>query len=220
MTHEHSLIFIGGDAPHENVLEHLPTDAYVIAADSGYEHALAFGRIPHALVGDMDSISPHHLADARTRKIDIIEHPTHKDLTDTEIALQLAQSRKSVSVTIVSGGGDRFDHVLAMTHAVAFHAAQLPTRAFLGAASLHFFAGPSTQRIQTTAGETMSLIPLGGDVHLSSHGLQWNLHDEALHAFASRGVSNIAVSNEVCLELTHGIIAVVQPHYLIQGAPQ
>jgi thiamine pyrophosphokinase len=220
MTHEHSLIFIGGDAPHENALKHLPTDAYVIAADSGYEHALAFGQIPHALVGDMDSISPHHLADARARKIDIIEHPTHKDLTDTEIALQLAQSRKSVSVTIVSGGGDRFDHVLAMMHAVAFHATQLPTRAFLSAASLDFFAGPSTQRIQTTVGATMSLIPLGGDVHLSSQGLQWNLHDEALHAFASRGVSNIAISNEVCLELTHGIIAVVQPHYLTQGVPQ
>jgi thiamine pyrophosphokinase len=220
MTHEHSLIFIGGDAPHENVLEHLPTDAYVIAADSGYEHALAFGRTPHVLVGDMDSISSHHLADARARNIDIIEHPTLKDLTDTEIALQLAQSRKSLSVTIVSGGGDRFDHVLAMMHSVAFHATLLPTRAFISAASLHFFVGPSTQRLQTTTGTTMSLIPLGGDVHLSSKGLQWNLHDETLHAFASRGVSNIAVSNEVCLELTHGIIAVVQPHYLTQGVSQ
>jgi thiamine pyrophosphokinase len=69
-------------------------------------------------------------------------------------------------------------------------------------------------------GATISLIPLGGDVHLSSHGLQWNLHDETLHAFASRGVSNIAVTNEVNLELGHGIIAVVQPHYLTQGAPQ
>lgn len=220
MTHEHSLIFIGGDAPNENVLTHLPTDVFVIAADSGYEHALALGLSPHVLVGDMDSISHHHLADARNRNIDVIEHPVHKDHTDTEIALRLAQSRKSSSVTIVSGGGDRFDHVLAMMHAVAYQATELPTRAYVSNARIDFFTGPITASVQTTPGATMSLIPIGGDVHMSSRGLQWNVENEILHVFASRGVSNIAIENAVHLEISLGTIAVIQPHYFTNGVPQ
>lgn len=220
MTLEHSLIFIGGDAPNKSVVSHIPTDVFVIAADSGYEHALAFGYTPHVLVGDLDSIAPHHLADARNRNIDIQEHPAHKDHTDTEIALRLAQTRKSSSITIVSGGGDRFDHVLAMMHAVARQATEVPTRAYVSTARIDFFAGPTTARVHTTTGATVSLIPIGGDVHLSSQGLQWNVHNEILQVFASRGVSNIAIENDVHLEISLGTIAVIQPHFFTNGVPQ
>ena len=220
MTHEHSLIFIGGDAPNKNVVAHLPADVFVIAADSGYEHALAFGFTPHVLVGDLDSISPHHLADARHRNIDIIEHPIHKDHTDTEIALHLAQTRTSASITIVSGGGDRFDHVLAMMHSVAHQATETPTRAYINTARIDYFAGPIAASVHTNTGATISLIPIGGDVHLSSLGLQWNLQNETLNAFASRGVSNTAIENDIHLEISLGTIAVIQPHYFTNGVSQ
>ena len=217
MTHEHALIFIGGDAPHENVLAHVPANPYVIAADSGYEHALSFNCVPHALVGDMDSISPHQLVDARARNINIIEHPVDKDHTDTEIALFLAQSRNSSSITIVSGGGDRFDHVLTMMHAVASHGADLVAKAFISAARIDFFTGPASTHISTTTGATVSLIPLGGNVLLSSRGLLWDLHDEVLAVFASRGVSNIATTDIVHLEIQQGTIAVIQPNFFTTG---
>jgi thiamine pyrophosphokinase len=217
MTHEHALIFIGGNAPHENVLAHVPTDPYVIAADSGYEHALAFNCIPHALVGDMDSISPHHLADARARNINIIEHPVDKDHTDTEIALLLAQSRNSSSVTIVSGGGDRFDHVLTMMHAVASHGTDLVAKAFISTAHIDFLTGPVLTHVSTTTGATVSLIPLGGNVRLTSRGLMWDLQDEVLDVFASRGVSNIATTDTVHLEIHQGTIAVIQPYFFTNG---
>ena len=64
MASSHSLIFIGGDPPHPNVHQHLPLDAYVIAADSGYAHAIALGFVPNELVGDMDSISAVATSDA------------------------------------------------------------------------------------------------------------------------------------------------------------
>ena len=60
----HATVFVGGFAPHARALDEAIGDSLVIAADSGWEHAVASGRQPHVLVGDMDSISPAHLADA------------------------------------------------------------------------------------------------------------------------------------------------------------
>ena len=119
MATSHTLIFIGGDPPHPNVRQHLPTDAYIIAADSGYAHAIAMGFVPNELVGDMDSILAVDLTDAHDSNVLITEYPTDKDLTDTEIAIASALARQSTHITVVSGGGDRFDHVLGMVHSLA-----------------------------------------------------------------------------------------------------
>ena len=61
MTHRHAIIFTGGDAPHERALHTVSattatsSDTIIIAADSGWEHAVAARRTPDILVGDMDS---------------------------------------------------------------------------------------------------------------------------------------------------------------------
>jgi thiamine pyrophosphokinase len=60
----------------------------------------------------------------------------------------------------------------------------------------------------------ISLIPLGGSSVISTTGLQWNLANEELQAFASRGVSNIATHTEVSVTVTHGLVAIIQPFFL------
>ena len=218
MSIEHTLIFTGGDAPHANVHPHLPDGALIIAADSGYEHAVQSGQIPHLLVGDMDSISPSHLADARTRDIEIIEFASEKDLTDTEIALSAAIERGSTAITIVSGGGDRFDHILGMLHSLASFSALAQTTVFIGTARITFLAAGTSCTIAAVENDTISLIPLGGDVVVTTTGLQWNLTDDTLEAFASRGVSNRATNSAVSIRSSAGTLAIVQPFFLNQGA--
>lgn len=220
MTTEHSLIFTGGDAPHENVFAHLPIDAFVIAADSGYEHAIRAEHIPHLLVGDMDSISSEHLADARTRDVDIAEYSSDKDLTDTEIALSAAIERGSSFITIVSGGGDRFDHVIGMLHSLASFSALAQTTVFIGSARITFLSAGASLVIDTEPDDTISLIPLGGDVVVTTNGLQWNLVSETLAAFASRGVSNRAIHSYVTISTSAGTLAIIQPFFLHSGETQ
>ena len=104
MAPRHALIFIGGDAPDISVRTKLPEPALVIAADSGWAHAVAFGFTPDLLVGDMDSIRPDHLVEARASDAEIIEHSSDKDFTDTELALQLARKFEYRHIHLVSGG--------------------------------------------------------------------------------------------------------------------
>lgn len=210
MAPRHALIFIGGDAPHDSVRLALPEAGLVIAADSGWSHAIAMGRTPDVLVGDMDSIHPDHLAEARASDAEIIEHPTDKDFTDTELALQLARKFDYRHIHLVSGGGDRFDHLLAMVHSLVEHSDDSTLTAHVGAQHIRIVTPRETATFTTTPGATVSLIPLGGHAKgVSTQGLQWELRRSTLRSFASRGVSNIAVAPTVTIALRTGALAVI-----------
>jgi len=217
MAASHTLIFIGGDPPHPNVRQHLPTNAYVIAADSGYAHAIAMGFTPNELVGDMDSITPVDLTDAHDSNVLITQFPTDKDLTDTEIAIASAIARHSTHITVVSGGGDRFDHVLGMVHSLSSCALTVDTTLLMGTARVSYATYTKEFRINSQPGNTMSLIPLGGDAIVTTTGLQWELNNNTLQSFASRGVSNIASGESVTISVTTGVLAVIEPFFLNRG---
>ena len=59
---------------------------YVIAADSGMDHALALGVEVDLLVGDLDSVLPESIPLAKR----VERHPWDKDVTDLELALLAA----------------------------------------------------------------------------------------------------------------------------------
>ena len=217
MASSHSLIFIGGDPPHPNVRHHLPLDAFVIAADSGYAHAIAMGYVPHELVGDLDSITAVDLSDARDSNINITQFSTDKDLTDTEIAIASAIERNPTHITVVSGGGDRFDHVLGMVHSLASCALTVDTTLLIGTARISYAAYTKEFRITCQPGNTISLIPIGGAATVTTTGLQWELNNDTLQSFASRGVSNIATGDSVSISVTDGSLAVIEPFFLNPG---
>lgn len=212
MAETPALIFIGGDAPHPRILEVLPRDAFVIAADSGWEHAINAGFTPHVLIGDMDSISAEHLQQARTMNVHIIEHHAEKDFTDAELALELAADHHHHSVHLVSGGGDRFDHLLALVHSLAPHAGDTSLTAHVGSSRLHIIQPGHGLHFGATPGQTISLVPLGGAAKgVTTTGLKWNLAKDTLRAFASRGVSNIATHDMVSITVRKGHLAVIIP---------
>ena len=217
MASSHTLIFIGGDPPHPNVRLRLPADAFVIAADSGYTHAIAMGFVPNELVGDMDSITAVDLSDARDSNTLISQFPTDKDLTDTEIAIASAIAHHSTHITVVSGGGDRFDHVLGMVHSLASCALTVDTTLLIGTARVSYATYTKEFRINTQPGNTISLIPIGGAATGTTTGLQWELDNDTLQSFASRGVSNIATGDSVLISVTDGSIAVIEPFFLNPG---
>lgn len=207
-----AIIFTGGDLPHGSVLPRLPDRAFVIAADAGWNNAVAAGRIPDLLVGDMDSITTAQLDDARARGVEIITHSPHKDFTDAEIALDLAGGRGHESVIIVSGGGDRFDHLMALVHSMVAHARACALEAYIGHTHLSFIHGGQRRELDATEGDTVSLIPLGGDATgVTTSGLKWELTDDTLESFASRGVSNQALAARISITVRTGHLAVLRP---------
>ena len=136
------VIVIGGAGIDRRVLTQLPGDRYVVAADSGFDHALAPGLTEDLLVGDLDSISGPGRAAADAAGTVIERHRPDKDATDTELAVAAALSRGVRHLVGVSGGPradeTRLDHELGGI--LAF------TRPDLGAETVEVWWGPCTTR--------------------------------------------------------------------------
>ena len=106
------IVIISGSAPLDrHVVEAIPEEAIILAADGALDMALAAGLEPGGLIGDLDSVSAEGLAWAQ-RHATIARHPTDKDHTDTELALEFAADMDPAQLTLI-GGGDRRDHTLA-----------------------------------------------------------------------------------------------------------
>jgi thiamine pyrophosphokinase len=185
----------------------LPRDAYVIAADSGFDHARGLGVAVDLVVGDLDSISPEGLTLAGV----IEKHPSDKDATDLAIALDAALREGATTVCVVGGGGGRIDHFLA-------NAALLASAEYRDV-SLTWLPGNALisvvrDRIELSGatGDLVSLLPYGGRAAgVTTTGLRWPLHEAELAPGTSRGVSNQMIDRTATVQLREGTLLVVQP---------
>ncbi|CAB4721797.1 unannotated protein [freshwater metagenome] len=211
-----AVVFIGGHPPHPGVLAHLPQDRWVVAADSGYDHATALGVEVDLLVGDMDSVSLDGLLDAAGHGVTIERFPTDKDFTDTELALRAALRHGPSAMVVVSCVGDRLDHSISALMALADPSlAAIPVEAWWGEAHVTVLRGPAARVIGGSVGETVSLLPVDGPAEgVTTTGLLYALHNEVLHATASRGVSNVFTEPSLTIEVRHGALLVIRPHAL------
>ncbi len=159
-----TLVVSGGIAPDPALVGPLPQRAFVIAADSGLEHAAALGLRVDVLVGDLDSASSEAVRAAERAGVRIERHPVDKEATDLELALDHALAIGATRVTVVSGGGGpRLDHHLAeLVLLASARYAPLRLDARIGAArAVPVHAGEAVA-LTGEAGAVLTLLALGG----------------------------------------------------------
>ncbi|HMT20888.1 MAG TPA: thiamine diphosphokinase [Promineifilum sp.] len=179
----------------------------VIAADGGLRYALAFGRTPDVLIGDLDSLPAGFEPEAAGEAIAIIRYPTDKDETDLELALLHAVEHYSGAELIVLGGiGGRLDQTLANILLMAHPLLEgVAVRLVEGVETAWLITGEGV--IEGRVGDTVSLIPIGGPAHiLATEGLRWPLHDELLVFGPARGISNRLTAERAVVRLSTGVL--------------
>src|SRR4051794_26949555 len=105
MTDRVVVVFAGGARPAAADLADLPTEAFVIAADSGADHARELGWRIDLAVGDFDSVDPMTMIDLRAAHAEIEAHPAAKDQSDLELALDRAVEREPDRIVVIGGHG-------------------------------------------------------------------------------------------------------------------
>lgn len=203
----YTIVITNGTQP----LPPLP-EGRVIAADGGLWRALASGLSPALLVGDLDSVTPADLEGFRASGGQVDEHPTDKNQTDLELAIDLAEP--GTDLVVVGGdGADRFDHLLGELAHIAHRAGTF--------ASVTIHYPPSVVRVLTSGrsvsingepGSIVSLVaPAGTAYGVTATGLRWPLDGEDLRAGSTRGLSNQFVGTQAEVSLDRGTLLVVQP---------
>ena len=103
-----AFIFTGGNVNADNITEKYEKDDMVISADSGYLNAEKLGFNTDVLVGDFDSLGRENLP----KGIKTVELPVEKDLTDTQVACNIAIESGARQIIIIGGLDGRLDHTL------------------------------------------------------------------------------------------------------------
>ncbi len=103
-----AFIYTGGAIDAANIFDYPKEGDLVIAADSGWNNAKTLGAKPEILLGDFDSLGKKNLPDGP----EIYQVPAEKDLTDTQLAVEMALSRGARELVIIGGLSGRLDHTL------------------------------------------------------------------------------------------------------------
>lgn len=194
-NYERVIIFANGKfeegAAEQAVLAEAET-AVLVAADGGANLAARLGYDVTLLLGDMDSIKPQTLDNLIAAGIEILSFPPEKDQTDLEIALLEVAARGARWVRIIGALGGRLDQSLANVYLLGLSAlAEIDVRMVAGDQTVWELL-PGDHPLMGVAGDTISLLPLGGDVQgIRTQDLQYPLKGETLAFGPARGISNI-----------------------------
>lgn len=205
------VVVAGGDPPDPSARAYVPRCAWVIAADSGVDHALALGLPVDHAVGDFDSVSPKGLQALAAAGTPIERHPAAKDATDVELALEIAALHRPLRLLLIGEAGGRLDHTLGILTLLAAPAyAGIEVTARLGTALVTVVR--DRRSIHGSPGDLVSLIPvLGPGGGVTTAGLRWPLTDAVLEAGSSRGISNEFVGGTAYVRVVTGVLLAIQP---------
>ena len=219
---EYMIVVGGGLDRRVLVPAEVGADTVVIAADSGVDHAVAAGLEVHHVVGDLDSADLAALDAARTAGATIHRHPSDKDATDFELALDLVLALAGAeeggkepppNLMVVGPGGGRQDQTLADLLALGGpRLAGLEVTARYGEADWLVVRPGRPRCFAATAQEQVSLLPVHGWAGgVTTTGLRWPLLDADLMPGTTRAVSNAATDGEVSVSIDRGVLLVCRP---------
>ena len=193
-----------------------PTDAHIIAADSGYLTAKRFGAMPELLLGDLDSLDRTKLAPHELDQLDKLIVPSVKDDTDTQLAVETVLERygTDISIIMIGGLGGRLDHTLSSVFLLEYIAKQ--------GVSAIITDGRNRVQVMIRDGEAGSLRVERGYKYLSLvsltdvcegvsvSGVFYPLSGATLTRGWSYAVSNEITADHADISLNSGIMLVIE----------
>ena len=200
------LLLIGGEGPAGEILAPARQAVrYVIAADSGFDLAIALGLEPDLLVGDMDSVkrSPQFLAFPREK---IRSYPEDKDETDTELGLRIFREMGLKRILVAGGGGGRLDHLVGCLS--LFYRPYAPVAWYTRREHIQVIEGEMA--FAGWQGQTVSLFPLSARVDgMHSEGLKWAL-DGLCWKRGQGGISNLFSAGRGSITVGRGKLLMIR----------
>lgn len=213
-----AIIFANGQfADPRSARDLLRPDDLIIAADGGARHALAVGVTPDIVIGDLDSLLPDGQARLEAAGAQIIRFPSRKDETDLELALHHAVHEGATEIVILAALGGRLDQIFANVLLLALpELSRLDVRIVEGAQTAFLIRDEAV--IEGQIGDTVSFIPLGGDVvGVTAEGLEWPLYEDTLRFGPTLGVSNVLTAEQARVRVRQGLLLCVVTHTSRQG---
>lgn len=205
------VVIVAGGSLTEDLLQYIDEEDFIIGADRGALFLISHGITPDLAVGDFDSIPPDALDLIREGSREMLAcDPVDKDLTDSELALDLALDRQPESILMAGVTGTRLDHTLAsiqmMTRALQrqVHCAAMDCHNYITLTG-------STAVVPERGYTYVSLLPLTPEVTgITLEGFQYPLENATLKLGQSLAVSNRLAEPQGTVKIESGLLLIIQ----------
>ena len=178
---------------------------YIIAADSGYKHALASGIIPDLVIGDFDSLGC--LPD---KSIHLIKAAAEKDDTDTFLAVKYALAQGYKNFLLLGATGGRLDHQTANIAACAFIAEQGGTSEMRDGVNVIYSIKNSSICLEKKVNRSVSVFSYSDkSCGVTLTGLKYPLNNAAITNTFPVGVCNEFKDDTATVEVKEGILLII-----------
>ncbi len=189
----------------------LHKDDFLIAADGGTLHCLRVGKVPHLIVGDLDSLAPNVVEDLGNKGVIIERYPAEKNETDLELAIEHAMRTDVNEILLVGALGGRLDQTIANLFLMAQRQWSVPIRLVDAEQQAELLQPGSILELTFPIGSTVSAIPLTPTVTgICYSGLLYPLTDQTLHFGSTRGISNEIVTLPATVTIKSGALLIIQ----------
>lgn len=207
MPHTTALLVANSILPAPRILAQCRNRAdLVICADGGANRARASGLQPDYIVGDLDSLREE------TRRefphAAIISRPSQY-ASDLEKSFTFALEQGVTRALLVGVTGLRFDHTLVNLNIAEKFCDRLEIEMHDDYGMGTFIAAtqsPVTKKIATFIGQQITLLAFRRVEGITTAGLKYPLHHEALEWAVRDGLSNEALAAEIAITVRHGTL--------------
>jgi len=211
-THIKTLIVTGGKVDLQLINEiNCNQFSFIIAVDSGANSLYEANIIPNTLLGDFDSINSEILEYYKSKQVDIMNFPSHKDKTDTEIALDYVMELGTTELYILGGFGTRMDHTLSNLFIIEKYTEKINCKLIDLHNLVQFIKGPQKLTFDKSKYKYVSIIPLSNEITgVTTYGLKYPLNQATLKRTDSIGISNEIIKDKGAFSISEGKALIIQ----------
>ncbi len=162
------------------------------------------------VVGDWDSLDPRFLDWLQEVGAERYRHPTEKDKTDSELAVDVVAERGFRVAYLLGGLGRRLDHELANLLLPRYAADRgVELRVVAGGTLVQLVRG--RVELDARVGDWVSLFSLRPEsLGIFTRGLKFPLVHGSLTLGSTLGVSNEVTEEPAWVEVTHGEVLAIR----------
>lgn len=205
------VIISNGTIKNLNLLTlNLKENDYIVCADGGANYIKRMNIYPNVIMGDLDSINSQVLGYAKKSNIPIIKFPSHKDKTDTELAIDHLIEKGCNEILLMGVTGSRLDHTLGNITLLY----KLMNKGIKGRIiddNNVVYIVKDRIKLYNKRGSYVSIIPLtdNGAV-VSLEGFEYRLNSYHIDFASTLGISNRILGKEAFVEIEKGVCLIIE----------
>ncbi|SLM33064.1 ThiN [Desulfamplus magnetovallimortis] len=193
----------------------------VVCADGGAKHLVRLGLFPDILMGDFDSIDKTILENCIKNRVELIQYPTSKDFSDTELSVMWAIDHGASEIILTGVTGQRMDHTLSnvfllkkiLKNGIKGYIVDDNNEIYLLSKRCFSYAPEISKDIciKGKPGDLLSIIPLSETVTgITLKGLKYPIENACMEMGTSKGISNVFTEKNAMISIKEGSVLITK----------